>query len=48
MRRGTNGRTRHTAPLPPLKERFERIEETLQIVGRMWSAADGLFMGRHG
>ena len=24
-------------PFPPLKERFERLEETLQIVKQMWS-----------
>jgi F420-dependent oxidoreductase-like protein len=34
-------------PFPPLKERFERLEETLQIVGQMWSAEDGPFVGRH-
>src|SRR4029453_5633015 len=34
-------------PYPPLAERFERLEETLQIVRQMWSADDGPFEGRH-
>ena len=34
-------------PFPPLKERFERLEETLQVVGQMWSSEDGPFVGRH-
>lgn len=34
-------------PFPPLKERFERLEEALQIVGQMWSDEDGPFVGRH-
>ncbi|HSV41095.1 MAG TPA: LLM class F420-dependent oxidoreductase [Nocardioidaceae bacterium] len=34
-------------PFPPLKERFERIEETLQIVRQMWSDNDGPYVGRH-
>lgn len=34
-------------PFPPLKERFERLEETLQIVRQMWSDDDGPFEGRH-
>ena len=32
---------------PPLAERFERLEETLQIVRQMWSEDDGPFEGRH-
>lgn len=32
---------------PPLAERFERLEETLQIVRQMWSDDDGPFEGRH-
>jgi F420-dependent oxidoreductase-like protein len=32
---------------PPLAERFERLEETLQIVRQMWSLDDGPFEGRH-
>jgi F420-dependent oxidoreductase-like protein len=34
-------------PFPPLKERFERLEETLQIVRQMWSDNDGSYQGRH-
>ena len=32
---------------PPLRERFERLEETLQVVRRMWSEDDGPFEGAH-
>ena len=32
---------------PPLKERFERLEETLQICCQMWSREDGKFQGKH-
>ncbi|MFC4785904.1 LLM class F420-dependent oxidoreductase [Nocardioides sp. MAHUQ-72] len=34
-------------PFPALKERFERLEETLRIVRQMWSGDDGPFEGRH-
>jgi F420-dependent oxidoreductase-like protein len=34
-------------PFPPLKERFERLEETLQIVRQMWSSDNGPFDGTH-
>ncbi|HEU4947630.1 MAG TPA: LLM class F420-dependent oxidoreductase [Kribbella sp.] len=34
-------------PFPPLTERFERLEETLQIVHQMWSEDDGPYHGRH-
>jgi F420-dependent oxidoreductase-like protein len=34
-------------PYPPLPERFERLEETLQIVRQMWSDNDGPFDGRY-
>jgi F420-dependent oxidoreductase-like protein len=34
-------------PYPPLAERFERLEETLQIVHQMWSDDEGPFEGRH-
>jgi F420-dependent oxidoreductase-like protein len=34
-------------PFPPLAERFERLEETLQIVHQMWSDNDGPFAGQH-
>jgi F420-dependent oxidoreductase-like protein len=32
---------------PPVAERFERLEETLQICLQMWSEDDGPFHGRH-
>ena len=34
-------------PFPPLSERFERLEETLQIVLQMWSDDNGRFEGKH-
>jgi F420-dependent oxidoreductase-like protein len=34
-------------PFPPLSERFERLEETLQIVLQMWSDDDGPYEGEH-
>lgn len=34
-------------PFPPMKERFERLEETLQICRQMWSDEDGEFAGEH-
>jgi|SRR5579859_6401279 len=34
-------------PFPPLKERFERLEETLQIVLQMWSGDEKPYEGRH-
>ena len=34
-------------PFPPVAERFERLEETLQIVLQMWSDNVGPFDGRH-
>ena len=35
-------------PYPPLAERFERLEETLQICNQMWDPADnGPFQGTH-
>ena len=34
-------------PFPPLKERFERLEETLQIAKQMWSDDVGPYHGRH-
>jgi F420-dependent oxidoreductase-like protein len=34
-------------PFPPLSERFERLEETLQICHQMWSDDDGPYEGRH-
>jgi F420-dependent oxidoreductase-like protein len=34
-------------PFPPLKERFERLEETLQIAKQMWSGDFSPYHGRH-
>jgi len=34
-------------PFPPVKERFERLEETLQIANQMWSGNRGAFNGKH-
>ncbi|TFV61552.1 LLM class F420-dependent oxidoreductase [Mycobacterium sp. PS03-16] len=35
-------------PYPPLAERFERLEETLQICAQMWDpASDGPYQGKH-
>jgi F420-dependent oxidoreductase-like protein len=34
-------------PFPPLSERFERLEETLQICSQMWSDNDGPYQGRY-
>jgi F420-dependent oxidoreductase-like protein len=34
-------------PFPPTAERFERLEETLQICQQMWSEDDGPYQGRH-
>jgi len=34
-------------PYPALAERFERLEEALQICRQMWSDDDGPFTGRH-
>ena len=34
-------------PFPPISERFERLEETLQICRQMWSDNDGPYEGRH-
>src|SRR5580700_3611366 len=34
-------------PFPPISERFERLEETLQICLQMWSDDDGPFHGAH-
>ena len=34
-------------PLPPVAERFERLEETLQIAARMWAGDDAPYEGRH-
>lgn len=34
-------------PFPPLKERFERLEETLQIAHQMWSGDTTPYHGKH-
>lgn len=34
-------------PFPPTAERFERLEETLQIVQQMWSDSEEPYTGRH-
>jgi F420-dependent oxidoreductase-like protein len=34
-------------PFPPLAERFERLEETLQICAQMWSVDDGPYDGKY-
>ncbi len=34
-------------PFPPTAERFERLEETLQICLQMWSDDNGPYRGRH-
>ncbi len=34
-------------PFPPVKERFERLEETLQIALQMWSGSTAAYHGKH-
>jgi F420-dependent oxidoreductase-like protein len=34
-------------PFPPVKERFERLEETLRIARHMWSGASEPYRGKH-
>ena len=34
-------------PFPPLAERFERLEETLQIARHMWAGSEKPFVGKH-
>lgn len=34
-------------PFPPIKARFEQLEEALQIVRQMWSDNNGAYNGRH-
>jgi F420-dependent oxidoreductase-like protein len=34
-------------PFPSTGERFERLEETLQVVRQMWSDEDGAYDGKH-
>jgi F420-dependent oxidoreductase-like protein len=34
-------------PFPPVKDRFEQLEETLQIANQMWSEDNGAYNGKH-
>jgi F420-dependent oxidoreductase-like protein len=34
-------------PFPPVAERFERLEEALQIAGKMWSGDESPYQGEH-
>lgn len=34
-------------PYPPLRERFERLEETLQVAQQMWRGDESPYAGRH-
>lgn len=34
-------------PFPPIAERFQRLEEALQIAKQMWSDNNGAYTGRH-
>jgi F420-dependent oxidoreductase-like protein len=34
-------------PFPPVAERFERLEETIQICEQMWSDDEGPYAGKH-
>jgi F420-dependent oxidoreductase-like protein len=34
-------------PFPPVKERFERLAETLEIAKQMWSDNNGAYTGKH-
>ncbi|HRF98324.1 MAG TPA: LLM class flavin-dependent oxidoreductase, partial [Aggregatilineales bacterium] len=34
-------------PFPPLKERFERLEETLQIAKHMWKGDTTPYIGKY-
>jgi F420-dependent oxidoreductase-like protein len=34
-------------PFPPVKERFERLAETLEIAKQMWSDHNGAYTGKH-
>ncbi len=37
----------HGVAFPPISERFERLEETLQIAKQMWSEDEGPYQGKH-
>jgi len=47
VRRGTNASRLASVPVVPAAERFEPLEETLQICLQMWSENNGSFDGRH-
>lgn len=34
-------------PFPPLKTRFEMLEEAIQICNQMWSDDNGPYKGKH-
>ena len=34
-------------PFPPTAERFERLEETLQIAQQMWAGNEAPYQGKH-
>jgi F420-dependent oxidoreductase-like protein len=34
-------------PFPPVKERFERLEEAIQVMKALWSGPDATFEGKH-
>lgn len=34
-------------PFPPLKERFDRLEESIQVAKSLWTSADARFDGRY-
>lgn len=34
-------------PFPPMRERFERLEETLQVAQRMWRGDESPYAGKH-
>ena len=44
---GTSARKACGVPFPPTSERFERLEETLQICRQMWSDDNGAYSGQH-
>jgi len=45
---GTKPRSRGLGvPFPPLKERFDRLDETLQVVLQMWRGDEQPFHGRY-
>ena len=45
--RGTSASIAARRPVPPVAERFERLEEAIQICLQMWSDDDGPYVGTH-